>query len=213
MAEAKAEQLQQALDEARTRARASERQQGGARGAASGSGTAGYDNATRRLAALGLVLCALPCMSRPSQQAPNAPCLHKPCSGPYTTLLHDNLPLRAAKVGSLAPPDPDSVLCAHRSSAQTRLLEQELSAVRDEAAAATAHTKQFQTLATSSDQALRDMEVSRHAPMTSLFTICCHSNGYHVLLCASHSHRIQADLRCLLCGRHAILSQIPIMRQ
>ena len=49
----------------------------------------------------------------------------------------------------------------HRPSAQARLLEQELSAARDEAAAATAHMKQFQTLATSSDQALRDMEASR----------------------------------------------------
>jgi hypothetical protein len=46
-----------------------------------------------------------------------------------------------------------------RPSAQTRLLEQELSAAREEAAAATAHMKQFQALATSSDQALRDMQV------------------------------------------------------
>ena len=50
-----------------------------------------------------------------------------------------------------------------RPSVQTRLLEQELTAARDEAAAATAHMKQFQALATSSNQALRDMEVNRRA--------------------------------------------------
>ena len=75
------------------------------------------------------------------------------------------------------PPINEVVLnhlsCIDRPSAQTRLLEQELSAAREEAAAATAHMKQFQTLATSSDQALRDMQVRRSVFCTFMRACRC----------------------------------------
>jgi len=87
VAEAKAEQLQQALDEARTRVRASERQQGGTRGRASGSGTAGYNIATCCLAVIGVVLCMLSysCSHR-SEQCKVSACTLPLCRTPVSFL-------------------------------------------------------------------------------------------------------------------------------
>ncbi len=197
IAEAKTEQLQQALDEARTHARALERQQGGARGAASGSGTAGYDALACCVAVLALQIAATIMSST---------CTFATMQKSYVMLCAVLDSLSQSEVANafirrpsldLADSDHNNsdVLLAHRSTAQTRLLEQELSAARDEAAAATAHMRQFQTLATSSDQALRDMEASVHArchPLISHRAAAMHAWRQ------SRSHlrvRIKASLR------------------
>ena len=161
------QQLQRALTVAQTRVRTLERQIDGGRGAASTSASAGCAAVAGRVISVYLSHAALSQASLSSGQTASIVTMHQQ---QRLTLVHMRAYVRQWKNISLVPHNTHinvaiTARCSasDRPSAQTQLLEQELSAAREEAAAATAHMKQFQALAKSSDQALRDMQV--HCPL------------------------------------------------